>query len=512
MGHQVIAHAVHIFYPVWYGVDANKFDRDAKGYIGDLIGTIESLSIPEQRALDLLPGADNGLLGSLWKKGNSQSDKDFYPHIRQILGSHVEQEPYLCLSFQLREAKRMLAQVKGGKPRVYAMQLNSAASKRCGRDSIFLQLDEARFLLFRTGIGILDLSLHYHADVQNAPLDLAVLSEGNYFLSHDNYGSNKKSKTKVDVDPESAPPTQPQMTPDKLTDLVSELLPAIHGKKPLLLPDRRILYTLAQVDAQDTSPDELKLIATRLAHRQNQDYAPNVEVFESQLFTPFPYLCHATAIEGGASVSLLETDSSHYLRDFIKDAGPNKYIPLYLAELHSHYWLLMQSQWLPKRHGKADSSVDKKALTETYEATLDFRRYFHPVLVSQISMHNAFHQAWQKTLGIGNRLDNLEQTARQFADLVQERRTRWISRISGTLGGFILTREILESISNNGWFWGKPSLEDWLAELPKMAPAELAEKLHLISSWETGTLLGALAGAFIGYVIAWRFETGLNKE
>ncbi|MDE2466070.1 MAG: hypothetical protein KGO02_20490 [Alphaproteobacteria bacterium] len=365
--------------------------------------------------------------------GKGMALDDFYPYARQILGTdgmgnHAKDakdakedtedtEDKVCVSLRLsKEGRRILSKSQDEKlqlkSRLWGLYLQKAARERCGRDEIDLQFCNARLFLFRTGVAILDLSWHYIATGDGLPA--LVVLEGNYFLSHANQRAEKDDThpngNQRDRDDVTTPPPPPPLTALRLIEVAKALLPQTWAQKAGLQPHRLLMYSLARVQGRADEETLLEL-GIRFSHRQTSDYRPKSRLLESSVLQPFPYLCHVLAPEGAASVIATEEDAaSGFFKDFIPGTGANTYVPLFVASLHNHLWLLAQTEWLPATRSQKDKRHEIHDLEDVYERTVEFRRYFYFPMISQISLHNAFYERSQEVFKIAQRQRFLEQT------------------------------------------------------------------------------------------------------
>jgi hypothetical protein len=491
-------HLVHAFFPLTFG-GARKGSRPAAMLEtwGKRVLELRVVELSEPLGWD--PDDAHTLQQPAWAAmdaGKGLALTDFYSHMRQILGKQ-DDDPGVCRSFVLNTP--LLSRFKNDRNRVQkrllTITLGEAAARRCGLASVGVCIDGARLFSFRTGIAILDLSWHYEVEGQ---LPISCVLEGNYFLSHDNHtqiGKDDAGRERLD--------------PVALRNIAQKLLPAVSGEGTLLHLDRRILYSMVKLGTVDE--ETVRILATWLSHRQTTDYQLPPEVEREGLWQPFPYLCHASAPEGGASVIFDAGQTSSFVQGFVKGSGCNTYIPLFVSSLHNHFWLINQTEWIPARHRKIDSRAETEDLERVYEQTVEFRRHFSFPIVSQISLHNTFYQNWQNALRIPERLHFVEQTARDVAELIKTRRTRMLTRVSGAGAGFLLTHEILEFLSASGLPGSTPDLRVWLVKTAHASPEMLGQMTTLVEHWEIGIFLGSLIGALLGLLIARNFGA-LNKK
>lgn len=509
-------HAIHGLFHL--DLDFRSIEK-VEDTLREQVAQVQAIRAGELPARLHLSKPQPGLQQALWEplNGKGMAVDDFYPYARQILGAKAD-EATVCISLRLRkgEGVQALTQFHGGKPRLWRIRLGEAAQQRCGRDAIDLQFDNARLFLFRTGVVILDLSWHYSAKGGTLPAD--VVLEGNYLLSHGNHPAKAPAASEDGPAP---------LDPMRLLEVAQALLPESWTQTAPLQPNRLLLHSVASVvDCADEAA--LLELGIRLSHRQTSDYRPNSRPLESCVLQPFPYLCHVLAPEGAASVILTDTlnpdekvsdgaerkparavatdkAGSRFFENFVAGSGTNTYVPLFVASLHNHLWLLAQTEWLPARRqgGKRHEIHD---LEEVYERTVEFRRFFYFPMISQISVHNAFFERSQDVFKIAERQRFLEQTTHDIAELLKARRTKWIGRISGAVAGFLVSHELLDIVSRSGLKGTMPGLRVWLAETAHASPAVIEPMVRLVERWDLIVFLGSLAGGLLGYWAAWYFD------
>jgi hypothetical protein len=546
MTKKITNNIIHAFFPIFYEIDQKIFDKDSK--VHQISDTILNKKITDDFLKKYCPDIEYIKLKeipSLWKKSQPGEWQDFYSNIRQILG--VSSKPTICLSFELADKTLLLlSQLKGGKPRLFFINLNSGAKQRSGIDSIYFQINNANLYLFRTGVAILDISWHYCSykkydpntkeakdlkatndakkeiednnhtknkynaedlKIEDGDIFINAILEGNYFLSHNNENIPNNHKKNDNIKTDSA-----VLTADKdfIKDLSKCLIPDIGINRYELDSHRTIIYTLTNIQDDKTLDDKL-LISARLSRRWTSDYAPNIEIINKNYFLPFPYIMHMPSLEGGATTVYINNDTPEVVKNFINNQANNTYIPIYIAALHSHLWLLNKTQIIPTRQFGKDSKEEKKYFSNLLESIIEFKRFFHNILISQISMHNDFYNLLQKKLKINERLNTLEDITSKNTQIISERRIRWIAPISGAIGGMILTKEILDIIAKNGIFLKKPTLKSIFVDIKYHNLNEVKSLIQLSHNWDIIIFIGSIIGGVLGLVLAWYFDAKIKK-
>lgn len=498
IGAAVAEHRIHAFFPISMFDVSTSFAEEA---------TLEQWA---DSAKNLTLATLAGRLGwatesagspdeSIWREireGKPLLISDFYPHVRQILGEHAN-DPGLCRSFSL--GTKLLERGPGDNNRPVKrrlrMALGNAAFSRCGLRSIDICVDGARLFAFRSGLAIVNIFWHIDSD---GDLSADGLLEANYFIAHGDHRLIHLLDGNL------------QPADCSLHEIVESLLPKVSSKQPWVHLDRRILYSVVRLD-REVDAAAMEALAASLSHLQTRDYRLSPKSGIGEVWQPFVYVCHAIASEGGASVIYDQGQASGFVQAFVKGTHHNTYIPLFLSCLHNHFWLLNQTEWIPARR-RAGGHAEVDALEHLYEATIEFRRYYHFPLVSQISLHNVFYQKWQRTLQIDERLNFVEKTARDVTELVKSRRIRFVERLSGAVGGFLLTHELLEFISSSGLPGSVADWRVWLVQAAHASPEDLELLVHTIEHWEIGIFAGSLIGAAIGLWLSWNFGARLKQE
>jgi hypothetical protein len=496
----VSQHLIHGFFPFAFARNGTNADPEAALDLWQIKAL--SLSVRDvSTRLGWTPEDARSLEQPVWTRqeaGKGLALGDFYPHVRQVMSMQPGQEAGPCRLLRLDTTllSRHRGEDKHGHKRALTIDLRQAAAQRCGRTSLNVVIDGARLFAFSTGIAILDLYWHYEVDGELSP---DVLLEGNYFLSHDNHRHADAVAVAADKN---------AIDSDVLQRIAEALFPSEQASTSTLHLHRRIIYSTVLLD-RAVSEKRLRVLTTRLSHRQTSDYEPSADMQEGALWQPFSYLCHASVPEGGASVIVDIDQRSSFVRNFVGASALNTYLPLFVLTLHSHLWLITQTEWIPARHKRAGSLAESRNLDSVYEETVLFRRYFHFPLVSQIGLHNTFYQHWQDALRIPERLKFVEETARDVAELVRSRRLRFIERWSGAGAGLLLAHQLLDFLSTSNL----PGLPDWYPDA-RVWPFENNKQADTLkhyalsaTHWDIAIFLGSLAGAVAGYYVVKHIKT-----
>ena len=109
------------------------------------------------------------------------------------------------------------------------------------------------------------------------------------------------------------------------------------------------------------------------------------------------------------------------------------------------------------------------------------------------------------------RLQFLEQTTRDVAELIKAKRTRWLGLVSGAVGGFLVSNALLQALSNSGWL-GPPDLREWLAITAHANAPVLARMVDEVVRWEHIVFLGSLIFGLVGLFVGWQWGISRQKD
>lgn len=448
----------------------------------------------------------------LWADLPGDATDDFHRFVRQIAGvSRADADPAFARPLRVA-SESLFSQRKGGKPRLFTVPLTAAATRRCGRSALSLQLAAPTLYSFSSGMAVVVLEWLYVNPSHAEPVRALDVLEGNYVLSHP---SRAKSQA------QGGPDGPVAMTPESVVQLVQALLPALQDQAGAarlgIQSERRFLYSSLRIEPEtgDNRDMLLSLFARRLARRETTDYQPSLETLAQGQFSPFANVRHVAAIEGGCTLIEAGTQQAEFLRNLIRDRVRNTYLPLAMVSLHAHFWLMTITQSLPDSTLKADLHAEKKSLESLQEKLINFRKIFHFSVASQISQHNDFHDAWQTQLRIDQQLVSLTELSNAASSMVQEKRIRQISELSGFIGGFLLGKEVLgilrEKLTVSAYEW-QSNLVAAVVHPDAHIQAELQQTVHSAEVWEWGVFIGAALCGFVGYWIARHFGIKGGRE
>ena len=559
----VAEHRVHVFFPLVWGAGEAAYRRGPRTWLhrivtGEsrsntdaplrascaLIGQLSIGDVVRQLGWTHVPSARGTAQAPAWKEisGRGMNARDLYPHVRQILGGESSGVP-LCIPYEFADLSVLnAALIEKGVPRRYRspadaetstkvvrqyfrIAFKAAAGKRLGTQGVRLRMDSARLYVFRSDIAVLDLGWHYLADGSaddDAAVDPRAIVEGNYLLSH-----SFDAPAAADVAPrlrahdcDGACGTRCHGGADGngckalhalrplsgtiLRTVAAALLPEALRRDERFHPDRLYLYTAARF-AAPVAESKLRYCASMLAHRFTLDYKPSAALQRNGALSLFGNVCHVLASESAASLVAPLGDASAFVQGFVKSTAENKYVPLLVAGLHTNFWLLYLTDWLPARRQRAGSRAEQEGFEDLYQRVVEFRRYFTYPQVSQISHDNAFYDALQDAHRLSTRVQFLEQTARDQAELIKSRLARTVGRISSGIAAFLLFREVLEYALTLG---PMPDTRVWIARLIGARPDAVGA---MVAAFERSERAVAVVSLLAGLFVAWRFSDWAEK-
>lgn len=267
-------------------------------------------------------------------------------------------------------------------------------------------------------------------------------------------------------------------------------------------------FTFSAVLLQADAPaSRLPELAYRLGRRLSDDYALSADDVRAAVVRPFENVCHAMATQGAALV--VRNADATFVRQFLRAALPNTYLPLAIVNFHEYLHLLRLTQESAFMPDPQNPERDALRLRQLRSDLVTFRLFFSFGHVSDLEHHNRVHRAWRAALDLDRMLADLSQDvvegervlsvvhqqeqARQHAAELRaaEKRARYWRRwsVAGVLlGSMALVLHVGESVlrlrnPDRQWMLqltkGDGQRLDDLEHDPRFAAAlELAHKLH----------------------------------
>lgn len=354
-----------------------------------------------------------------------------------------------------------------------------------------VRLHAARLLLFRTGVGILVLLLDAGADAMPADRLLDAL--------------------RGLAEPHNCAPDQPHARiADQLDILAAHLLHSALGDAAHLHLRRKTWASAAHAPAADHA--QLQRLALLLGHRQTTAYALLPEHMQDAVYAPFAYVAHAVSVGGTASVVGDDDGAKRFVDIFVDRVWSHTYLPLLLLPLHQHYFYLRHAEWEPLSP-RAHATVRK--LEERFEDNLDFQAHFGSALVGQIDLHNAYVRTATQHLRLHERAADYERATRDYAGMLRVRRQgklRWIEVFGSAGAAFIIVRELLDALMQNGFIWAVPEPRAWFALLQRWTPEQTTAMIERVHHWDQAVALISLAAAALAGLLAWYADRRIAKE
>lgn len=312
----------------------------------------------------------------------------------------------------------------------------------------------------------------------------------------------------------------PIITATSIAEIARSVLPVSVAKS--IVAGRYFVYSaIRALESSFQSDCEDRLLAHRLANRQNKNYRPTNDRLKKGVLQSYDDILHASSLEGGCSLIKTGAKVSPFLRDFIANQLSNTYLPLLISELHSHYWLLSQTEQLSDPHSEGGVGGERDLLERLNLKLLNFTRFFHYPLPSRLTPHNEFHSLWQSTLEIEKLLEFLTSTAREAAEEARKRQLTVISYASAGISGLVVTQHIMDVVREkqleNNFAWQKRLFIDRTEALKQQGTglqsgtlqkidSEISEIAKLAGHWEDYYYIGSLSGLILGCFVAWYFR------
>jgi hypothetical protein len=173
-----------------------------------------------------------------------------------------------------------------------------------------------------------------------------------------------------------------------LADVVSEVLtPAKCAPETW---NRVFIYVFTRFPAFPTSAGAVEELAWRLSRHYTSDYHPGSGYRDGMsLVRSFDDVVHTASIEGCAT---LAAGDQPFLIEGLAERVANVYLPLVLFAYHEHVQLLDLAQQIVDPQQR-ETVTGPQRLRELLDRFLRFRLVYRLPLVSDVTMHNLFHDA-----------------------------------------------------------------------------------------------------------------------
>lgn len=535
---EVLDHRVFFILPFTYDT-TSLVDSSAKAQMKAFVNELQNLTVGDfDKAMEQSPLKDRFTKPmderKLWPRPKALVAKDLIPAVQNLVGK-VDKDagicPDSCLTVALTGDSELLFHSKDR--RVFQV-------KKKNKGDISVSIETPSIFVFVSGVGILVLPVSYAPNKPEGAMGTLLAKDilfGNYQLTHPSNDNDKHQSAET-------------ITNTAISDIACALLPK---RTAQLVPNGRyFVYSALRISRNGFDGDDAVLLAHRLSHRQNEDYAPTKEVSRNGKIRLFDYLTHSAAIEGGATI--IVGDETEFQKQYIRNQINNTYLPLLITEIHSRYWLLHRTTSLSVVHPAHGDETDSDNLKLLNRRLLNFRRYCHYPYPSELTNHNEFHALWQSVFGIERLLNSLAETVkevseearkdaeetrkaseetrkladeerdivRKAADAEHEKRSERITIFSSALASMIGVQQILEVWRDleldNTFVWqsrlfverndlirgaGVEPLSAENAQRLQQIDAAIAATTELATTWEIRMALGSVAGAAIGLAIAW---------
>lgn len=511
----VLEHRVFFFIPFTYN-ERSMADGSASKVMEDFVADIQHLPlqrVPQVLGNDLLQDFSEVAPDEpVWKPKSNQAVDSLIPVFRQLVGAPGGSgEQPICEAFTLAKSQ-FLERTRQNIKRLFLLTPKPARQVCFGDPSLYV---------FLSGIGVIVLPVTYSLG-NKRQLETGDILSGNYFLTHPSVRKDKQAE-KQTVASEKA-----FLTATSLAEFARALLPDYVSNA--ISVERYFVYSAVRFAPLDPGrSDQERLLAHRLAHRQNANYVPTDECIRKNKLENFDYFIHAAALEGGATLILAEDASSQFHTGMITNQISNTYLPLLVSEIHSQYWLLRQTEalsYLPSGGALARiQGSDRDKLESLNRRLLNFRRFYHYPFPSRLTPHNEFHALWQSVFGIERLLQFLAETANEASEEARGRQLSIITVASGGISGLVIAQQLLAVFRDreldNMYVWQSrlfveradllrdsmavTGMPDWKQKLQRL-DAEIATTTQLAKNWEDYYFFGSLAGLVLGILLAQFFR------
>lgn len=372
---------------------------------------------------------------------------------------------------------------------------NAPGAEPAPHEAARIGLLDARLALFRTGIGLLLLT------VQSARSDALSVERLLQLL-------------RGLADPSNAPNNPYAALAKPLEQLALALLEQTLGRTATAYPQRKTWASAAHVPT--ANPAQLQRLAVMLSHRQTLAYALQAEHVRNLVYAPFAYTAHAASIGGAASVVSDDPDAKFFIGQFIHRVWAHTYLPLLLLPLHQHYFYVRHAEWDPIviRSNRTLQTLEKR-----YAHVVELQAHFGSALVGQIDLHNAYVQMVEQRLRLGEREHEFERATRDYSDMLRAERLhklRFFEAAGSGIAIFLLARELIDAVMVFGLpFFGLgavPESREWFAQLQRWSPHQITEMIHRVHQWEMVNFIASATLGFIAAYFAHRYGRKIKPE
>jgi len=346
------------------------------------------------------PGHQRSLGGRpLWVRQAGALSADLHPAVRSAFAGVEGTEPaWLRLSDHGRNLLAGLYRADSNDAAskdALRLALTPAAQRRLGdrlggATAVPVAVEDVTYHAFRTGLALVVVLLKLMP--AQGGIDADVLTEAMPVLS-----DNRRDPSLFFGD------GTPADARFQFGTVVGALLDAVG----LTFERRHRVHSYATlVFADDLPPVEARDLAHRLSRHYSLAYAPPPDHAGTELLQPFANVLHAASLEGAATIVTMggggaATMPVEFLRDWLATAFRPTYLPIHLLAYHEHLALLDLAQ-----ASAVDIDVDRfsdvevGALRRLTTRFLAFRLRYRVAQPSRITMHNQFHEALRRALGM----------------------------------------------------------------------------------------------------------------
>lgn len=400
----------------------------------------------------------------IWRAVKYSISRDYYPHIRSLLGSSVIRptawQPTDQLA-KLLDGKHLAqgASDQERQPTWLELTLPDSSIKRLKQagfateetdNRLFITIENTRLHQLTPDFYTLLLNVSFFRQ-DKEPLHPAWIIEAVYHLSRFN-----KCKWISSMDGD-------ELTTDfSLGDLARSLI-----SDESRAEQRVYSLTMVRFD-QPVDSDTSKELAVRLSRHYTSDYHITDEPGGCGKVCDFENVTHLLALEGAATVvSHNDRQSSSFLAYYYTGSFLPNYQPLTLLAFHEYQTLLAFNEEVQKLYRPGDKEYKQAATLKRFlDKTLQFRLRFQHPAVSGISMHNRYHDLLRDGFRLDALLAKLESDSSDMSAFVQEYhqadseyKMRWVSAVA--TGGvtfltvFAIVEEVMEVFH---WMHGKAGI------------------------------------------------------